>query len=343
MANRSDVAKWAGVSEATVSRVFSGGAVKEATKRKVLAAAEKLDYLPNAVAQNFAKGRSGHIGIILPYLPKVRLFSVDYFSELLSGLGEAVREEGYDLLLLLRSPEEQDYSELFRARKVDALVILGAKDTPEQKSTLDALKKEGLPFCLIDQQFTGSGFNEIIADNTAGGYMATQHLIARGYRSIAFLGGPATYSNARDRLRGYKLAMEEAGLPIRDQDLLQGNFSRKSGYEAALKLIRQGLPDAVFAANDRMGVGLIQGFKESGRLAGRDIAVIGFDNTDASKMCDPALSTVDVPYFEMGKVAAKRLLQQIFSGDRLPFHERLPVQLVVRHSCARAGEGIILG
>jgi len=340
MANRNDVAKWAGVSEATVSRVFSGGAVKEATRRKVLAAAEKLDYLPNTVAQNFAKGRSGHIGIILPYLPKVRLFSVDYFSELLSGFGEAVREVGYDLLLLLRSPEEQDYSELFRARKVDALVILGAKEAPEQKAALAALKKEGQPFCLIDQQFMGSGFNEIVADNIAGGYMATQHLVNRGYRKIAALSGPMVYSNARDRFHGYKLAMEEASLAIRDQDLLQGNFSRKSGYEAALRLMQQGLPDAVFAANDRMAIGLIQGLKEAGVLAGRDIAIVGFDNADASKMCDPALSTVDVPYFEMGKTAARRLLQQIFTGERQPFHERLPVQLVVRDSCTRASEKI---
>ncbi|UUZ83535.1 LacI family transcriptional regulator [Paenibacillus sp. P26] len=129
---RKEVAELAGVSEATVSRVFNGvGPMKEETKQRVLQATKTLNYHPNAIAQSFARRRAGNLGIVLPYVPKVHIFSTYYFSEVLSGIGEKVKEKEYDMLLMFRSPgEESDYSSLFRSQKVDACIILGATDTP---------------------------------------------------------------------------------------------------------------------------------------------------------------------------------------------------------------------
>jgi LacI family transcriptional regulator len=339
MVTRKEVAELAGVSEATVSRVFNGvGPMKAETKRKVLEAAQRLNYHPNAIAQSFARRRSGHLGVVLPYLPKVHLFSAYYFSEILSGIGEKVRERGYDLLVLLRSPEEPaDYVQLFRTRKVDACIILGARDHSGQKEALRKLKEEGHPFCVVNQHFAGEGFNEVDADHVQGSYEAAKYLLSKGYRRIAFMNGSPEYSNSRDRLLGFRRAMEEAGLEVPDRMLLEGNYSRKSGYEAAERIWQQrDEVEAVFAANDRMAIGIMQRLREYGWTAGKEIAVAGYDDSDAAKLSDPPLTSVYVPFYEMGRLAAERVLDQAISGaEAEPFREKLPTRLVIRKSSER--------
>lgn len=148
------------MSEATVSRVLNNvGPIKEETKERVLAAALKLGYTPSSLAQSFARRRSGNLGVVMPYLPKARLFSTYYFSEILSGIGSKAREEGYDLLMLFRNAEEpMDYSGLFKMRKIDACIVLGAKEEPGELASLRRLKEENHPFCLINQHFAGKLF-----------------------------------------------------------------------------------------------------------------------------------------------------------------------------------------
>ncbi|MNH96940.1 HTH-type transcriptional regulator DegA [compost metagenome] len=341
MITRKEVAKLAGVSEATVSRVFNAiGPMKEETKQRVLLAAKELNYHPNAIAQSFARRRSGNLGVVLPYLPKVHLFSAYYFSEILSGIGEQIRQHGFDMLLMLLTPEESmDYARLYRSKKVDACVILGSKDTPEQRRSLQQLQEQKLPFCLVNQHFEGLDFNEVDADHVQGSYLAVRHLLDEGYRDIAFLNGSAEYSNSKDRLKGYQKAMGEADNPVRPEWLLEGNYSRKSGYEAASRLIVKpsgaGV-DAVFAANDRMAIGLQQALRERGIKAGRDIGLVGCDDSDAAKLSDPPLTSIYVPFFEMGKRAAQGMLEQVEkSTPGSSFQIKLPTQLVVRKSSIR--------
>ncbi|MFD0696063.1 LacI family DNA-binding transcriptional regulator [Paenibacillus sp. GCM10027628] len=343
MVTRKEVAELAGVSEATVSRVFNGlGPMKPATKERVLQAAKQLDYHPNAIAQSFARRRSGNLGVVLPYMPKVHLFSTYYFSEILSGIGEQVREQGYDMLLTLLTPDEsQDYTRLYRSQKVDACVILGSRDTPEQRHSLQELQAQQLPFCLVNQHFEGLMLSEVDADHENGSYAAVRHLQDAGYRKVAFLNGSPHYSNSRDRLFGYTAAMRDAGLDVPSQLLLEGNYSRKSGYEAAAKLWeRRDEVEAVFAANDRMAIGLMQGLRERGWVAGLDYAVVGCDDSDAAKLSDPPLSSVTVPFYEMGKEAARRVLAQVLGeANGEPFHIKLPTGLVVRQSSKRMENG----
>jgi DNA-binding LacI/PurR family transcriptional regulator len=341
MVTRKEVADLAGVSEATVSRVFNGlGPMKPETKERVLQAAKQLDYHPNAIAQSFARRRSGNLGVVLPYMPKVHLFSTFYFSEILSGIGEQVREQSYDMLLTLLTPDESmDYTRLYRSQKVDACVILGSRDTPEQRESLQKLQEQRLPFCLVNQHFEGMLLSEVDADHVQGSYQAVRYLQEAGFKKIAFLNGSPQYSNSQDRLQGYMQAMRDGGIEIPSQLLLEGNYSRKSGYEAAARLWEHRHEiEAVFAANDRMAIGLMQGLRERGWIAGRDFAVIGCDDSDAAKLSDPPLTSVNVPFYEMGKEAARGVLAQVLGeGDGSPFQIKLPTRLVVRQSSRLEG------
>ncbi|MBJ6361160.1 LacI family DNA-binding transcriptional regulator [Paenibacillus sp. GCM10012307] len=357
--SRREVAKLAGVSEATVSRVLNGvGPIREETKLKVLEAARQLNYVPNVLAQQLARRRSGNLGVILPYVPKVKLFSTYYFAEILSGIGETARRMGYDLLIIPLSPvEARSYTNLFQTQKVDACIMLGSQDSAEEREALRQLHEEGYPFCLVNQHFDDEPFKTIEADHVKGGQLAATHLIERGCRRIAFLNGPNVYSNSRDRMKGYSLALQEYGIELDEQLLYLGNYSRKSGYQYAGQLaeaIREGQVDGIVAANDRMAIGLLQGLREHGVKPGRDAALIGYDDAEGARFTEPQLSSVAVPFYEMGEQAAQWLLDSLhapsFQPDAADSGEpaehqgakdaaqsvvRLPVRLVPRASSLR--------
>ncbi len=329
------VAELAGVSEATVSRVMSGvGPIREETRRRVLDAAERLGYTPSAIARSFVTQRSGNIGVMLPVVPKVHLFSAYYFSEILSGIGHAVEKRGYHLLLQFRQADAApDYESVFRMRKVDGLLALGAKN--DDADALHALQAQGWPFCVVGQRFDAP-FDQVDADHASGGRLVAEHLLAAGTKRIALVNGPASFSNSVDRRTGFVERLREAGVGLDPSLEFAGNYSRKSGYALAEALYeRRSEFDAVFAANDRMAIGLMQGLKERGFRAGADYALVGYDDSDASRTTDPPLTTVHVPFFEMGVRAAERLLDRI-AGDNEEGgpseEERLETKLVTRDS-----------
>jgi LacI family transcriptional regulator len=248
--------------------------------------------------------------------------------------------------VLLGSPEEEpDYAQLFRTRKVDGCIVLGARDEPRQLAALRTLRDEGMPFCLVNQRYDGENFAVVDADHVQGSYEATRYLLHEGCRRIAFMNGSPEYSNSRDRLLGYRRALAEAELEPPAGGLLAGNYSRKSGYEAAaLVWERRSELDAVVAANDRMAIGLLQGLRERGWRAGRDIAVVGYDDSDAARLSDPPLTSVSVPFYEMGRTAAQLLLQAAAApatgaGAGAPQTATLPTKLVVRGSSERGELG----
>lgn len=314
------------------------GPIKEETKERVLAAALKLGYTPSSLAQSFARRRSGNLGVVMPYLPKARLFSTYYFSEILSGIGSKAREEGYDLLMLFRNAEApMDYNELFKMRKIDACIVLGAKEEPGELASLRRLKEEDHPFCLINQHFAGEAFHEVDADHVEGSWQAAKHLLEQGFKRIAFLNGPESYSNSRDRLTGYTRALAEVNLSVDSSLLFEGNFSRKSGIIAAKEM----LPllneiDAIMAANDRMAIGLQQGLQELGIPRDRLPAIVGYDDSEAAVLTTPALSSVRVPFYELGELAAAQIIELL--GNNLAevpapaVQIKLPTELVIRAS-----------
>jgi len=339
MATRKEVAEQAGVSEATVSRVLNGvGPIKESTRQRVLEAAKRLNYQLNAVAASFARGRSGNIGVVLPHVPKVRLFSTYYFSEMLNGIGEAVRASGLGLLLLYRDPGAPfDYASLFRTQRVDGCLLLGTSSLPQERDDIGRLAELDVPFCVVDQRFEDARFPSVCADHVDGTLQAARHLLEQGHRRIGFLNGSPHYSNSADRAEGFRRALAEAGIPPDEAPLYEGNYSRKSGYEAAPLVHRDlGSLDAVLCANDRMAIGLAQGLKEKGCRLPRDLAIVGCDDSDAAALFDPALTTVRVPFYEMGLLAAERLLLRLNGTEEDARTQRepvmLPTRLIVRKS-----------
>ncbi|CAM3990812.1 LacI family DNA-binding transcriptional regulator [Cohnella lubricantis] len=337
MATRKEVAALAGVSEATVSRVLNGvGPIKESTRKRVREAAEKLGYQLNAVAASFARGKSGNIGVVLPHVPKVHLFSTYYFSEMLSGIGEAARASGQGLLLLYRDPLKPfDYVSLFATQRVDACLVLGASAASHEAEAIARMAEEQLPFCVVDQRYDDPRISFVCADHAEGSISATKHLLGIGCRRVGFLNGPPHYSNSADRQEGYRLALKEAGLEPDASLQFEGNYSRSSGYKAAEAVDRQlDQLDGLVCANDRMAVGLIQGLKERGRRIPEELAIVGCDNSDIADWFDPSLTSVAVPFYEMGKLAAERLMESMKEekASRGVIREVLRTSLVVRQT-----------
>lgn len=339
MSKRKEVASLAGVSEATVSRVLNGvGPVKEATRKRVVEAAQALNYQLNAVASSFARGRSGNLGVVLPRVPKIGLFSTHYFSEILNGIGDAVHEQGYGLLLLYRDPtEEYDYLSLFRTQRIDACVVLGASSLPYEQKGINRLSDERLPFCLVDQDDGTDRFSVVTANHEKGSYEAVRHLLAKNHRRIGFLNGSSQYSSSQMRLKGYQRALRENKLPVDRSLIYEGNYSRTSGYQAAEGIMpKLDQLDAMVVANDRMAIGLIQGLRDQGAVLPNDLPIVGYDDSDMARMLDIPLTTVRVPFYQMGYLSAKQLL------DRLPawqdgnpiFKETLKTKLIIRKSCS---------
>lgn len=342
MATRKEVADLAGVSEATVSRVLNGvGPIKESTRRRVLEAAERLGYQLNVVASSFARGRSGNLGVIMPHVPKVHLFSTYYFSEILSGIGQVVHERGYGLLLLFRNPAEiYDYVSLYRSQRVDATIVLGASSLATETEGIRQVTAAKLPCCLMDQHFEDIQIDTVAADHVAGAYEAVQHLIRQGYRRIGFLNGAPQYSNSADRLKGYCRALEDASIAVDESLIYAGNYSWTSGYAAASNVHADlGKLDALFVANDRMAIGLIKGLRDLGCVLPDDLPIAAYDDSDASRISEPSLTTIHVPFFEMGRLAAERLLDKLAAAEREDgrgrIAEQLTPKLVVRHSSVK--------
>ncbi|KHF38015.1 LacI family DNA-binding transcriptional regulator [Halalkalibacter okhensis] len=335
MVKRKDVAKLAGVSEATVSRVFNNVTpLREETKRKVLDAAKQLNYYPNAIAQSFAKGKSRNIGVIVPFLPKIHLLSTYYFSEILSGIGMKLGERDYGLLLLFQPPnEKKDYVQLFHKQKVDGVIILGSQDTPGETESLNKLHEQGFPYCLVNQTFANFPFHSIDAQHYEGSYAAVSLLVEKGLKRIAFLNGPMRFSNSYERFAGYKDALKEAGITCSSNLLFEGNYSRTSGLKTAEQMANyMSEIDAVFSANDRMAVGLIHGLSELGYQVGQNYAIIGYDDSDIASLMKPQLSSVRVPLFDMGQQAAEKVLAMLDEGIHSPTQVRLPVTIIERDS-----------
>ncbi|WP_226667983.1 LacI family DNA-binding transcriptional regulator [Metabacillus litoralis] len=335
LTSRKDVARLAGVSEATVSRVFNNiSPLREQTKQKVLQAAKELNYHPNVIAQNFAKGKSNNIGVIVPYLPKVNLLSTHYFSELVSGIGARLGELGYGLLLIFQTPDERkDYVQLFHSQRVDGCIILGARHNKNELEALEKLHQLKLPYCLINQTFSEQHFHFIDADHVDGSYQATMSLLEKGFQQILFLNGPLEFSNSLDRLQGYKKALSQKGIHFNEKLIFEGNYSRKSGYKAADQISSLlAKSKAIISANDRMAIGLMQRLNELGFHAGKDYAIIGYDNSEIAKMTTPSLSSVNVPFYEMGQLAAEKVLQSITHDINEQIMIKLPVSLIERES-----------
>jgi LacI family transcriptional regulator len=324
-----DVARESGVSYSTVSRVLNGYEyVKESTRRRVLEAAERLGYVANVQARSLAGGHSRIVGLLVPGLDN------DYIGEIIRGIDEELARNDYDLMLYTthrRVGKESEYVKMIANGLTDGLLLV----VPLIPSTyVDILHQQRFPYVLIDQSENGDTSSVVNATNWQGAYDATRYLVELGHRRIGFISGLMQISSAVERLEGYKSALDDSQISFDEALVKQGNFWQPSGYAAAQELLRlESPPSAIFSSNDLMAFGAMQAIRDAGLDIPGDISIIGFDDIPMASMVHPKLTTVYQPLDQMGRVAAKLLLEQIEDPQKPARRITLGTQLIIRDSC----------
>lgn len=323
-----DVAKLAGVSIATVSRVVHNPEkVSESTRKKVRAAIAQSGYTPNAMARNLRRRTSKMILVLLPDIGN------PFFANILSGIESVARQEGYGILIgnTDNDPEKEEfYLTYLRSNQADGVILLtGHLPYGSKEEDVPSLP----PMIAISERMATPAIPFVGIDNVAAARMATEHLISIGHKEIAHIMGPSGNVLSVDRLQGYRYALLAAGLPIREELILEGDFSIEGGRAAVERLfIRDEAPTAFFCANDEMAIGVILGLTKRGYRVPDEFSVIGFDDIPFASCTTPSLTTVQQPRRQMGEVAMRRLIDQ-FENGRSDFEPVfLHTDLVVRES-----------
>jgi LacI family transcriptional regulator len=326
-----EVAREAGVSTATVSRVINDRRhVREATRSKVEEAMRHLGYVANRSARGLAGGRSRVIGLLVYELGS------SYFNQLIRGIDAATAEIGYDLMLYTtharRESEAQHAAEL-ASGPVDGLILVLAV---EIGNYVDRLRAQGVPFVLLDHDRDVPGSTFVTAANRRGTRDAIEHLIGLGHRRIGFITGTPGTSPARERLAGYRDALRDADLPFDPTLVVKGDFLEPRGYEATQELLAlDRRPTAIFTSADTAAFGAIKAARAAGLRVPRDISVVGFDDIPESSLVMPPLTTVRQPLQEMGATAVRLLRRLMDEPDATPRRTELLTELIVRESSGR--------
>ncbi|WP_438026964.1 LacI family DNA-binding transcriptional regulator [Sorangium sp. So ce233] len=322
-----DVARHAGVSPATVSRVLNDrGKCSAETRERVLAAIRDLGYVVNAAARSLAQGKTGALGLLLPAV------STDFMSSFLQIVAGAATDEGYDLLIALRSEGSQ--RRMLGRHNTDGVLIFGSA---MGEPSLRRLSSEGFPALLLYRSSPqGLSLPSVVIDNEAGVRAAVDHLIeAHGRRRIAFLRGRPGSEDAARREEAYRESLARHGVPV-DPQLCRGGLSAEEARASTVALLRERAAfDAVVGWCDGAAIGAIDALRSEGMRVPADVSVVGFDDISPARHLDPALTTVRAPTELVGRLAVRELVQLIQRGVAEP-QARLPVELIVRRSCGCA-------
>lgn len=332
MATIKQVSELAGVSLATVSRVINNtDQVKPNTKAKVEAAMKKLGYRPNFIAQSLASSKSNTVGYVVPELHG------SFFGAMLSGTEGILKKANKHLFIAAghsNAKDEQYAIESLLGRRCDALILHLEAVSNEY---LISLAKDNVQFVVVNRYIDEIKERCISLDNIKGGFIATQALIQAGHRDIAYISGSMWKTDAIERMKGHKKALDKAGIPF-DEDLyFEGAFQASSGYEGMLALLKRGKKiTAVACANDETAYGAAEAIREFGLTIPDDISVVGFDNIEFSRFTIPKLSTIHYPMKEIGEMAANWVLNRIYEQNPFePTHIFIP-ELISRESISVA-------
>ncbi len=324
-----DVARLAGVSHQTVSRVINGSSsIRPTTKARVERAIEELGYRPNTAARALVTRRSGIIGIVgtnsALYGP----------SSIQRSVQEAARAAGYFSSLVplaeVTLEELRDALDHLARQSVEAIVMIAAQ---EEALAVVHSADAGLPMIVVEGDLSGRGLS-VGVDQIDGARQATQHLIDLGHEAVDHVAGPLTYTEAKGRRTGYEAAMHDAGLD--PGPLWEGDWTPASGYQIGRELVRAARSTAVFVANDQMAIGVLHAFAEAGVLVPGDVSIVGFDDIPEARYLNPALTTVRQDFQVIGQRAID-LVTATLEGTptSVPL---LPTELIIRDSTARQQE-----
>ena len=325
-----DVASQAGVSKMTVSKVINKKpGISETTRQRVMQAVDELGYTVHASARALAGGRTSTLGVVVSSLDS------QYFSELMRGADMTARDAGLELLISTTraSHEHRNIGRLAHGLVDGLLMVFPASLAPYERS----LRTLNLPVVVIapglQEATEQQHFPSVDADHYSGARQAMQHLLSLGHRRIAFIGGPPHLTPSRERLRGYREGLLTASIAPDAALQVTSDFSQRSGFQAARKLLALAEPPtAIFAVNDVSAFGAIEAIKDAGLRVPDDISVIGFDNIPQASQVFPALTTIEQPLLEMGAAGTRQLLNLIQGVGAVTDRLIVPTELIVRAS-----------
>ena len=322
-----DIARFAGVSKATVSRVLNQKPdVDPDTRERILRIMEEQAFLPSITASSLAGGRSRLIGVLIPSL------TWPLIPEIMRGVSEMVIQTPYELLLYSITHEqdrnEKDQGDVINRILATQLAASLLAVFPGQSARyLTRLHEQGFPIVMIDDQVKPTSIPWVSADNRRGGYAATRYLLQLGHRRIAHIQGPLKYLVSHERYQGYCEALSEAGITPDPTLVIEGDFMPSGGRACAGKLLAlEDRPTAIFAASDQMAYGALEAAEEYGLRVPEDLSLIGFDDIPLSAHTRPTLTSVRQPFYEMGQRAIALLLS-LLESPRPPGNGRYPGSL----------------
>ncbi|MCS7010549.1 MAG: LacI family transcriptional regulator [Anaerolineales bacterium] len=331
-----DIARQTGVSRSTVSRVLNNHpSVREEVRQRVLAAIEASGYQPHAAARTLASKRSFTIGLILPQ--SVSFFFTDpYYPHLIKGIAQACNQHDYTLALFLvgtREEEEKIFPRISGKGFLDGVLIQSGHHGDQW--IIGRMLDIKMPVVVCGRPFRSDNVSYIDVDNIRAAHQAVSHLIRLGRQRIATITGPFASTVGLDRLEGYKKALQERGLPIQENLIVEGDFTEEGGYYAMQRLLPH-QPDAVFAASDLMALGAIRAAKEAGLRVPEQIAFVGFDDFPLASSNEIRLTTIRQPVVQFGIQAVELLIDLIEHGHQPPRRVILDTELIIRDTCGAA-------
>jgi len=326
-----DIAKRLNLSPSTVSRALRNHPdISSETKKQVLALANKLDYHPNSIAQSLKNMQTKTIGVIVPEIRH------HFFSSALTGIEDVAYGAGY-VIIVCKSNEDYEReivnTHALASNRVAGLIVSISQGTQNSKH-FKVLQERGIPIVFFDRVCEDIDASKVVVDDREGAFRAVEYLIKSGYKRIAYIAGPKHLSISKERFTGYSLALKKYNVSFKKEYVIYGGLNEEDGIQGFQKLLQlKELPDAIFAVNDPVAIGVFTEMKKNNLKIPDDIALVGFSDNPISSLIDPPLTTVAQPAYEMGTTAARLLLEEIENRGKFEYRtEKLETKLIIRES-----------
>ena len=329
-ATMKDIARRTGLGLATISSYFNGGNVREKNRIKIEEAIEELHYEVNEVARGLKTNATRTIGVVIPELNNT------FCAEIITGMEDVLRSHGYATIVCdCRTDKklEREAVEFLTRRRVDGIINM---PVDEEGNHLKRFQKTGKPIVLIDRKIQGINCDSVLVDNKKAAEDAVRYFIERGHRNIGIIGGPEEVFTAQERMAGYYKALESAGIPVSESLIWHGDYTIQGGVRGLEELV-QNNPEmtAVFVTNYEMTMGAMIGVNELGIRIPEQLSMIGFDNLQFARACNPKLTIVAQPTDGIAREVAKVMLNHLENAGETPgelFSEKLETEIIAGKS-----------
>ncbi|WP_125154313.1 LacI family DNA-binding transcriptional regulator [Clostridium rectalis] len=330
------IAEKLNISVAAVSKALNNSSdISEKTKRLVCETAKAMNYTPNAIARGLVTNKTNTIGIIIPDITN------PFYPEIELGIEDTVSKKGYNVFLCNSNGKvkrEEEYMRLLISKKVDGIIW-----APVGGENTELINNIEIPLVTLCIKSGYENENFIGIDDFQGGYIATKHLLANGYKNILYIGDKNNIKSTKERLNGYKKALNEFNIEIKDELIVGGSFTRESGYEITKEIFTNYKDiDGIFAVNDLIALGAMQALRELGFKIPDEVGIVGFDDISFAKLEEISLTSVIQPKYNMGTLAADMILRKIENNDKFCENVTLQPKLAIRSTVrkrAKSEEG----